>query len=183
MARRAAKRAAGTANNFEAQALAKAKLMRQAWEQASFKQQSEFPYNFKFEMKTPKGVSKGIKEQISTELAAGLYKAVPAIETALTNAMDSKVWGWAGEDTKRRSGETAGDPRDIIDMGALADSLAIEVQGLVLFVSYSAPYAGLIHNGGVNGNGGIIQARPWVQATLVGGGPVEQVNWKELLLL
>lgn len=183
MARRAARKAAGTAKNFEAQAAAKAKLMQKTWEEASLKRETRLPLDFKFEMKVPKGVSKSIKEQISTELAAGLYRAIPALEVALTNAMDSKVWGWSGADTLRKSGEVAKDPRDIIDMGVLADSLAIEVTDLVLFVSYSAPYAAIIHNGGVTHNGGVIQARPWVQATLIGGGPVEQVNWKELLLL
>ena len=180
MARRSAKKAVGTAKSFEASMTAKTKTMEQAWEQASLKRDTRLPLDFKFEMKKPKGVSQRIKEEVSKELAAGLLSAIPALEQALTMALDSPVWNWTGE-TLRESGEVAGYPRDIIDMGALADSLAIEVQNLVVFVSYSVPYAAIIHYGGVTWNGGIIQARPWVEATLAGGGPVDQVNWKAIL--
>ncbi|MFN7830237.1 MAG: hypothetical protein ACK5NX_03470 [Armatimonadota bacterium] len=102
-------------------------------------------------------------------------KAQSAIRQALDYAVSSSVWGW-------RDGS-----RDIVETGALRDSLQFASDGNGFEFWYSSPYAGLVHYGGYvkpYGNSKIdavyIPGRPWVDAVMVGGGPVDPVNLDEI---
>ena len=160
---------------------AKAKTMVKAWDQASMQKEGKLGITFSIDTKLPAGISKRIKETISVDLQNNLYSQVPVVAEALNEAIESPVWNWNGEETVRKSGEVVTNPRDIVDTGALADSLTITHNGLGLVVSYRAPYAAIVHYGGVTWNGGQIQARPWTEAVLLGGGPIDQVNWANIL--
>lgn len=160
---------------------AKAQVMVKAWDEASVKEQNKLGISFDAKIKLPTGVSKRIKEIISDDLQRNLYAQVPAVEAALHEAIESPVWNWNGRETTRTDGEIVGNPRNIVDTGALADSLVITNNGLGLIVSYRAPYAAIVHYGGITWNGGMITPRPWVDAVLVGGGPINQVNWANIL--
>ena len=97
-------------------------------------------------------------------IAAGLKQELDA-------ALKSPVWAW-----------TSGN-RDIYDTGELMDSGKVVAMGDRLSVSYSAPYAMLIHNGGYIHPYGNLKARPiylpgrpWVSSVLYGGGPVPKFD-------
>ena len=104
----------------------------------------------------------------------------------LSGAMESRVWGPFSPKFPyyRKNGELVGaGTRDLIDTGRLHDSLSIKTTFLqtkvVTTIQYSAPYARLVHAGGViqpygnpNATARILPARPWVTSTLTPGGPV-----------
>lgn len=93
------------------------------------------------------------------------------LSAALDEAMESSVWTWNDE------------TRDIIDTGALRDSARVVVDGDNIEISYSEDYAAIVHFGGyvTSGFNPDIQiyypARPWVEAVLLGGYPVEQFDF------
>lgn len=108
---------------------------------------------------------------------------------ALDRAMGSPVWDWPGT-TIRKNGEIAGATRDIVDTGYLASTLSIKTKFMKTKVqtqiSYSAPYAGIIHNGGMiqpygdrSRNSVLIPGRPWIEAVMKGGvSGIEKYDYK-----
>lgn len=88
----------------------------------------------------------------------GIEAVQKAVEINLDRSM-SKSWGWI-------SGS-----RDIVDTGALKDSLVMNITPDSFSVSYSEPYANLVHYGGYinpygNPNARVyLPGRPWVEAT------------------
>ena len=98
-------------------------------------------------------------------------KAKAAVMAALDYAVSAAVWGW-------RDGS-----RDIVDTGELRNSLSFIDSANGFGFYYDAPYAALVHYGGYvkpYGNPNIdavyIPGRPWVDAVLFGGGPVQKVD-------
>lgn len=126
-----------------------------------------------FDMKdiATKTALKDWRTQITENMTKSLVAAIPSVQEALDDAVESPVWTWSD-----------GGARDIVDTGALKNSLVIDVNDFGLIVSYTMPYAAIVHYGGVTRNGFVYPERPWVQATMVGGGPVNPINWKEILL-
>lgn len=119
------------------------------------------------------GLDDQIRKIAVAKLRAALPKTEPALARALDAAMASSSWNWTGGN------------RDIIDTGALKNSLQIEYRGMRAIVSYTAPYAAIIHEGGYirpYGNEAAepvyLPGRPWVDSVLVGGGPVPQFDWE-----
>ena len=109
------------------------------------------------------------KDEIIQRMTTNLTMSIPDVRELLNNAMESPVWEWTT------------DTRDIIDTGRLRDSLQIRMNDFGLIVSYSTPYAGIVHYGGVSRSGGIYPARPWAEAVLIGNGPVSQADWAAIL--
>lgn len=92
------------------------------------------------------------------------------LELALGIAMESNVWGWEYGDG------------DIYDTGALRDSGRVVVSGNSLQIFYGEEYAAIVHYGGYispYGNPNVtiyMPGRPWIQAVILGGGPVPQFD-------
>ena len=126
-----------------------------------------------FDMKdiATKTALKDWRAQITENMKKSLAAAIPSVKNALDEALESPVWSWSD-----------GGTRDIIDTGALKDSAVISVNDFGFIVSYTMPYAAIVHYGGVTRNGFIYPARPWVQSVMVGGGPISPINWKEVLV-
>ena len=141
----------------------------------------------KIDFKTPKpkakvNTAKERKEAVAA-LIRGIQKGASRIESylppLLNKAMESKTWDWPN-DTLRQNGSTAGRTRDIVDTGKLRDSLKVSTKFLktktTFNVTYGAPYAALVHEGGYILPYGdsfkdpkYIPGRPWVTAALEGG--------------
>lgn len=89
---------------------------------------------------------------------------------ALGLAMESKVWNWEYGDG------------DIVDTGALRDSLSISVAGDQIIVSYGQEYAAIVYFGGYihpYGNPNVqiyMPGRPWIEAVFTGSYGIEQFN-------
>jgi DNA-binding protein YbaB len=101
-----------------------------------------------------------------------LNQLTELLRDALNTAMESSVWDWGS------------DSRDIIDTGALRDSLKLYVDSDGdIHVLYGEDYAAIVHYGGYFhpfGNENVIQyypGRPWVDSVLNGGGPVPQFDF------
>ena len=144
-------------------------------------------YNVTTSAKTPavKVTTNSKKER--QEALAALVKGVQGgarriesyLPTLLNKAMESSVWNWP-RPTERQNGSIAGTTRDIVDTGALKNSLSINVKFLKtktnFMIKYGAPYAALIHEGGYIAPYGradlvarSIPGRPWITAVMDGG--------------
>lgn len=133
-------------------------------------QGSGIPGEVGITMENPKGGAE--QAALLTEAIEYAHeRAEMAIRAALDYAVAAAVWGW-------RDGT-----RDIVDTGALRNSLTFASTSNGLEFWYTAPYANLVHYGGYvrpYGNPKIdavyIPGRPWVDAVMTGGGPVDPLN-------
>lgn len=129
-----------------------------------------------------KGKTDKAKAATKRALVRGMTKGASYVrqdlKTALDAAMANPVWSWPRA-TQRQNGTEAGTTRDIIDVGTLAKSLKIIEKNSQtktdIKVQYGAPYAALVHYGGVvqpygntNAASVVIPARPWIEAVLLG---------------
>ena len=100
-----------------------------------------------------------------------LLKATPQVFKELGEQLQANMraggWGW-----------TDG-TRDIVDTGELMNSQSITVTGFSVSIAYDSPYAAITHYGGYiypygnqNATKVYLPARPWITATIEGGGPV-----------
>ena len=117
-----------------------------------------------------------ILEEAQQQIDALMSELAKEVEAALTGALKSSVWSW-------KSGS-----RDIYDTGKLASSVSVTVTGDGISVSYSAPYANIVHNGGYiqpYGNSSArpvyLPARPWVTSVLYGDGPVPPFDFDDFI--
>jgi len=118
-----------------------------------------------------------MRQYTLAEVDQALAQARGEIANALNAAMRSSSWRW-----------NEGGSRDIVDTGALQASLSVSFSGGSFQISYSEPYAALIHWGGYISPYGnrsaqkvYLPGRPWVEATVMGGGPVPQIQWDMLI--
>lgn len=114
----------------------------------------------------------------SPQVAAAIVRAIERanqriaadVKIALDAAMRSEVW-------QLDSGAA-----DIYDTGELLESGTVTVSSDGVTIAYSAPYAALVHFGGYISPYGdassriYLPARPWVDAVLKGGGPVQSID-------
>ena len=117
-----------------------------------------------------------ILEEAQQQIDALMSQLAKEVEAALTRALKSSVWSWKGG------------ARDIYDTGELAGSVSVTVENDGISVSYSAPYANIVHNGGYiqpYGNASArpvyLPPRPWVTSVLYGGGPIPQFDFDGFL--
>jgi len=141
----------------------------------------------KGEFKTPKleikTNSKKERYEAMNRLIDGVQLGARQVESYLPGlldaALEANIWSWPRQ-TVRQSGEIAGTSRNIVDQGGLMASKNVTTKYLktktTFSVSYSAPYATLVHEGGYiqpygNPSAGLrsIPGRPWVSAVLEGG--------------
>ena len=81
--------------------------------------------------------------------------------------MASEKWRWNDNQTRRKNGQIAGNPRDIIDTGDLLQSKErTQVSSSVVDFTWTDEVAELVHDGGTTKNGGAYPARPWTEPTL-----------------
>ena len=156
------------------------------------------PVKVKAEVKMP--TMKQIKAAGSTRgvvkdaFVVGSLKGSSQVERELpmklAEAMEANVWGPFSPKFPyyRKNGELVGSgTRDLIDTGALHDSLKVKTNFLATktqtTIEYTAPYASIVHYGGAivpygNPNAAtvILPARPWITSLLTGDGPVPQYN-------
>ena len=94
-------------------------------------------------------------QELVSEFAQEQVKQIEAVE-----------WPWPRE-TIRSTGEVAGSPRNIIDTGALRDSLNIEwISPTEAIYHWDVDYAIYVHQGAVLNNGTELPARPWIFAAM-----------------
>lgn len=117
-------------------------------------------------------------KQVTTRIARAINNATPMVAKALKQALDEAikagVWQWND------------DVRDIYDTGELMDSGQVIIDGNGIKIIYDAPYAMLVHYGGYISPYGrmtekvYLPPRPWIEATLLGGGPVPKFDYISL---
>ena len=157
---------------------------------------SQAGMQFKSEFKTPKAKIK-TNEKAARQIAlASMVKGVQAgasqvesyLPSLLDQALESNVWSWP-RSTLRKNGQTAGGTRDIVDSGRLKSSKKITTKFLqtktTFNITYTAPYAALVHYGGyITPYGDVTRApvyvpgRPWVQGVLEGN--VNGINYIQI---
>ncbi len=118
----------------------------------------------------------GIRDMPS-DLRKAANKATDMIISELGQALDAAmgavIWDWP-------SGS-----RDIVDTGALRNSLSIKKAGNGFTISYNQPYAAIVHYGGYilpygnpNATKFYLPPRPWVDSVLNGSGSIPQFDFE-----
>ena len=105
--------------------------------------------------------------KLNKAIALSFDKTVDRLSDALDEAMEQKLYDWPRL-TRRRNGEIAGAPRNIIDTEELINSKAIarSSSSLAAEFSWDAPYAAAVRNGCTLRNGTEIPARKWDEKAL-----------------
>lgn len=96
-------------------------------------------------------------------------RLVEHFEDLQVEQLEAVKWEWF-RNTLRQSGQIVSSPRNIVDTGALRDSLQITDYGdNEVKYEYNQEYAGLVHQGfdgvGKAGSPESYPARPWVTAS------------------
>ena len=157
---------------------------------------SKLNFNQKLEILPPKvkidSNDKKAAKAARAAMAAGMVKATTYVSRDLAMALDAAMagsnWSWPGS-TLRKSGETAGRRRDIIDMGRLYESQQIKEKFLqtksTIEIIYNTPYAALVHYGGAiqpygnqNAPTVVVPGRPWITSTLQGGNGINKFDMR-----
>ena len=106
---------------------------------------------------------------ITKELSKAMKSYSKELDQNLDRQFSDSKWQWPGL-TRRRSGQLAGSPRDIIDTGELLDSKQgpTPVYGgrIGRRWTWNTPYASMVKNGFVSSTGAIYPARDWIMAAL-----------------
>lgn len=124
---------------------------------------------------------------LSKGIESGLNAAVSAVKPALNDAMAQSVWGWPNV-TVRKNTSDVDAPRDIIDTANLRDSMDATVNAAgELEIVYTAPYANIVHYGGITrpyGRGGdtfVYPARPWISSMFEGSNGIDKFAFVEIV--
>ena len=113
------------------------------------------------------------RKELDKALGETWGKTEKEFAAAMTDQFNRVKWQWQGT-TLRRNGELATSPRNIVDTANLRDSLVYERVGkYATAYGYTAPYAGINHEGGKLSNGGEIPARPWVWGAVEDKPPIK----------
>ena len=113
-------------------------------------------------------------EQILGNLAEPFYQGNEVLGRSFQNEITAKKWDWPGE-TDRKSGETATEKRDIVDLGDLRRSYEGErvpptADGSVEYLhSWNVDHAMAAHEGAKLSNGTTLPSRKWTKEPLEKG--------------
>lgn len=136
--------------------------------------EAKMTYKFSFEV-----FAKFIKKDyVAMGVDNGNAILKSSLKEMLDRAMESSDWQWELGFTQRKNGQLVGLQRNIVDTGALRDSLALSVTkteyGGLVNIAYREPYALITHYGGYiqpygnpNAKPVYLPPRPWVQLALV----------------
>lgn len=127
-----------------------------------------------------------VLDKLEKGKVAGANALTAEIRRRLEQSIRSSTWSWP-RTTLRRNGTTAGYSRDIVDTGMLLSSqktaLKISQNKFIVEMTNTAPYATLVHYGGVvqpygnkNANSVLIPGRPWVTAIFEGTNGQEKID-------
>lgn len=137
--------------------------------------------------KSLNAMSKAATNALKSGVANGLSDASQAVKPALNDAMAASVWGWPNV-TIRKNTSDVDAPRDIIDTTNLRDSMDTSVnQNNELEIVYTAPYAAIVHYGGITrpyGRGGDTfnyPARPWISSLFEGSNGIDQFPFMNII--
>lgn len=85
--------------------------------------------------------------QLQTQAERGFEAAVREYADKTDAASEDASWQWAGI-TRRKNGEVAGSPRNLVDSGELRDSRQEpQITGLTARITWDAPYAAAVFLG------------------------------------
>ena len=117
----------------------------------------------------------GIQKRLNDAIANANARIAIELKAALDDAINASVW------------QAAGGTADIVDTGELRESGQVIATSTGIEVSYSAPYALLVHYGGYITPYGntyaqkvYLPARPWLESVMLGGGPVPRFNLEQI---
>ena len=83
--------------------------------------------------------------------------------------IEADDWAWTNKTTKRRNGQEAGNPRDIVDTGELRDSQRGPLIGYSRYsrgFEWTAEHAALVREGYLTKSGTRVWGRDWVATAL-----------------
>jgi hypothetical protein len=103
---------------------------------------------------------------LETKIKQAFTQIVDDFKEDQIQELESEKWDWP-RNTKRQNHQIVGSPRDIVDLGELKDSLAIEpITSTEVVYSYPVEYAMIVHQGATLHTGTELPARPWVDAAV-----------------
>lgn len=128
-----------------------------------------------------------VDKSMADGVSNGLKEAAAAVKPALNDAMAQSVWAWPNV-TIRKNTSDVDAPRDIIDTTNLRDSMDTSVNdNNELEIVYTAPYASIVHYGGITrpygraGDTFVYPARPWISSMFEGSNGIDKFAFLEII--
>ncbi len=111
-------------------------------------------------------VTAKLKSNVLNQVAGRALSAyAKELDPVLDRQFTDDKWGWPRV-TRRRSGEIAGSPRNVIDSGDLLGSKTFTASPNKRRWVWDTPYASLVKNGYITSTGASVPARDWIKAAL-----------------
>lgn len=101
---------------------------------------------------------------------AALEDVAEEIHGLIIESIEDKGWDWPRE-TRRRSGQVVGSPRDIVDTQTLRNSQDYDIEGTTIIFRNDAEYAAIVHEG----YGADYPERRFISKVLADNDPMEMV--------
>ena len=123
---------------------------------------------------------------IVSGVAGGLKLATLQVKPALNEAMGQSVWRWPNQTIRKNSSDVSA-PRDIVDTANLRDSMDATSKESSMTVTYTAPYANMVHYGGITkpyGRGGdsfVYPGRPWIPSMFEGKNGIQKFPLMDII--
>lgn len=111
--------------------------------------------------------------KINSAVSRAFDKTVDRLSESLDYAIDADLYEYP-RTTRRKSGELAGSPRNLVDLGNLRDSkvIARSSDGLAAEFSWDVPYAIAVHEGYTTKTGKDVPPRRWTEKGIEEADPI-----------
>jgi len=100
--------------------------------------------------------------KLDRAIAAAFEETAKELNESFHQSIIDPKWQW-DRVTVRRSGEVAGSPRNIVDLGTLRDSQDFKITANTALYTWSVPYSLYVQYGYTTKSGTVVAGRDWVE--------------------
>jgi len=100
--------------------------------------------------------------KLDRAIAAAFEETAKELNDSFHQSIIDPKWKW-DRVTVRRSGEVAGSPRNIVDLGTLRDSQDFKITANKVLYTWNVPYSLYVQYGYTTKSGTVVAGRDWVE--------------------
>jgi len=100
--------------------------------------------------------------KLDRAIAAAFEETAKELNDSFHQSIIDPKWKW-DRVTIRRSGEVAGSPRNIVDLGTLRDSQDFKITANTALYTWNVPYSLYVQYGYTTKSGTVVAGRDWVE--------------------
>ena len=100
--------------------------------------------------------------KLDRAIAAALEETANELNESFHQSIIDPKWQW-DRVTVRRSGEVAGSPRNIVDLGTLRDSQDFKITDNKVLFTWNVPYSLHVQYGYTSKSGTVFEGRDWIK--------------------